>query len=132
MMIVSFASIALEPRIAPSVLPAPVPPTPLPTDGTSYFALAYGSTSNDRTLLSNRIAGYQAPALDEVFNAWRRVAANIIYNSESEAPNTPAYCSSNGMNASRNWNPAVNPSNGATIDPGTHSECVNSNSFVSS
>lgn len=104
----------------------------IPTDGTSYFALVYGASASDRQLLSNRIAGYQAPGLQDVFANWRRIAGNNIYNTPADIPNTPAYCSAGGLNATtHNWNPSTDPGTGQTIDPGTYSACVNSNSFVS-
>lgn len=107
------------------------PPSELPTDGDSFFALVYGSTASDRTFLDNKINGYQPPSIAEILNSWRRIAAGTIYNDISTVPQTPAYCFS-GFNSSYNWNPAVNPVGGATVNPGTHNECVNSNVHTSS
>ena len=107
------------------------PPSELPTDGDSFFALVYGSSSSDRTFLYNKINGYQPPSLSEVFTSWRRIAGSTIYNNPSTIPQTPAYCFS-GFDSNFNWNPAVNPANGATVQPGTHNECVNSGAHTSS
>jgi hypothetical protein len=106
------------------------PPSQLPTDGDSYFALAYGSTASDRTFLNSKINGHLPPSLAEIFNNWRRIAAGTIYNDISIEPKLPAYCFS-GFNSYFNWNSAVNPANGGTVHPGTHSECVNSNVHTS-
>ncbi len=100
----------------------------IPTDGTSYFALAYGSTASDRTLLSNRIAGYQAPGLSEVFNNWRRIAGARIFNTPAEIVQTPAYCFT-GFDSNNNWKPGMN--GGTPIQPGTYGSCINSDDFVS-
>lgn len=108
---------------------APVGGVPnIPTDGTSYFALAYGSTTSDRTLLANRIAGYQAPGLSDVFNNWRRISGPRIFNTPSEIVQTPSYCFT-GFDSNNNWNPGMNGS--TPIQPGTYSNCVNSDDFVS-
>lgn len=100
----------------------------IPTDGTSYFALAYGSSASDRSLLANRIAGYQAPGLSDVFNNWRRISGSRIFNTPSEIVQTPSYCFT-GFDANGNWNPGTNA--GATIQPGTYSNCINSDDFIS-
>jgi hypothetical protein len=104
------------------------PPSELPTDGDSFFALVYGSSASDRTFLDNKINGYQPPSIAEILNSWRRIAAGTIYNDISSVPQTPSYCFS-GFDSNYNWNPAV--SNGTTVNPGTFNECVNSNVHTS-
>lgn len=113
------------PGLSSTLLPAPS----LPSDGTSTFALAYGSSSQDRSFLADRIAGYQAPGPSVIFNQWRRFAGNQIYNNTSEITQTPSYCFS-GFDSSNNWLPSTNPGNGQTIQPGTFNNCVNSNPFM--
>ncbi len=121
---------------APDALSTPPPSTPvggtpnIPTDGTSFFALTYGSSAQDRQFLADRIAGYQAPGLSEVFSNWRRIAGGNLYNTPSEIVQTPIYCFT-GFDANQNWLPGTNPNNGQAITPGTFSNCVNSNDFVS-
>ena len=105
------------------------PPTEIPTDGDSFFALVYGSTASDRNFLNNKINGYQPPSIAEILNSWRRIAGGTIYNDITAEAKTPAYCFS-GFDSSYNWNSAV--SNGSTVSPGTFNECVNSNIHTSS
>jgi hypothetical protein len=120
-----------------SVLDSVVPPSPLPsvpsipTDGTSFFALVYGPDSSDRAFLADRIAGYQAPGLADVFSQWRRISGGTLYNTMVGVPLTPAWCFS-GFDTNRNWLPAVNPSGGATVQPGTFNTCLNSDAFIAS
>lgn len=106
------------------------PPSDVPTDGDSYFALVYGSSASDRNFLNAKINGNLPPSIADILDSWRRIAAGTIYNDISVVPQTPAYCFS-GFDSNRNWNPAVNPVGGATIQPGTHNECVNSNVHTS-
>jgi hypothetical protein len=111
---------------------SPLPSVPsIPTDGTSFFALVYGASAQDRAFLSDRIAGYQAPGLADVFNQWRRISGANLYNTMTGVTLTPAWCFS-GFDSNRNWLPAVNPGNGQTVSPSTDTNCVNSDPFVAS
>jgi hypothetical protein len=116
-------SSSLQPKSPVSGVPS------IPTDGTSYFALVYGSSGSDRSLLANRIAGYQAPGLSEVFNNWRRISGSKIFNTPSEILQTPSYCFT-GFDSNGNWLPGNN--GGSAINPGTYGSCVNSPDFTAS
>lgn len=108
--------------------PLPVPPT-IPSNGNASYALVYGSSAGDRSALSDRIAGYQAPGLSVVFSQWRRFAGNQIFNTTADlVPRDPGGCFTS-FDVNYNWVSAV--SGGVTIIPGTNSSCVNSNVFVS-
>ena len=111
----------------PSSPSTPTVPT-IPSNGTSSYALVYGSSASDRQNLSDRIAGYQAPGLSVVFSQWRRFAGSHIYNTTADLnPKTPAYCFTS-FDSNYNW---VNGTNsGTTIVPGTNNNCVNSDVFV--
>jgi hypothetical protein len=119
----------LKSTAPPSTVPAQ-PPSQLPSDGSSFIALVYGSSASDRIMLENRINGYQAPGLAEVFQQWRRISGNTIYNTEASIPTTPSYCFTS-LDSNYNWVAGTNPSTGLAIYPGISSDCVNSASFTS-
>lgn len=88
-------------------------------------ALVYGDSNVERQLLAEKIAGYQAPSLGDVFNNWRRISGGTVYNSVSaikisEQPNS--YCLTELL-ASGLWKNATNPA-GKSISPSTASECI--------
>lgn len=95
-------------------------------------ALVYGSAPDDRIYLSNKLKGYAPPGMSEIFYKWGRFSKNLWYNSASEIVTKPelAYCNTGIDLATGLFNPAVDPTTNRTINPGSHTACVNNPEFV--
>jgi hypothetical protein len=95
-------------------------------------ALVYGSDAQDRQLLADRIAGYAAPGMSEIFNNWRRISSNTIYATGSAVIPEPAYAFCfTSLDANGNWTPGIDPMTKKSMDPSMSEKCIPSVSFAS-
>lgn len=100
---------------------------------TEKLALVYGSDAQDRGFLADKLAGYRAPDMGEIFNNWRRISSDIVYPNGTAVVPEPAFAFCfTGLDADGNWNPGVHPDTGKKLAPGTDPACIDSVSFASS
>jgi len=92
-------------------------------------ALAYGADAQDRQLLADKIAGYQAPGMQEIFNRWRRISGSTTYKTGADIIPDAAisYCYT-GIDANGKWMQGTNTA-GKKIDPTYETACISSDSF---
>lgn len=85
------------------------------------FALAYGASASDRTLLNNRVAGNAPPTFAEVISRWKRFSGVDYYPDPDSIVATPANCRTT-MDGNGSWSPiTVAPNVGQS--PNTHASC---------
>ncbi len=95
----------------------------------SLYQLAYGSSTSDRQLLADRIAGNAPPKFTEVISRWKRFSGTTYYPTVASIVATPSYCQTS-MDGSGMWAPSTSP----VADPNTSGVCntasMNSLSWV--
>lgn len=84
----------------------------------SLYQLAYGSSTSDRTMLANRIAGNAPPKFAEVITKWKRFSGTTYYPTVASIVATPSYCQTS-LDGSGMWAPSTSP----VADPNTAGAC---------
>lgn len=89
-------------------------------------ALVYGGDAEDQRLLAAKLAGYRAPALNEILNNWRRISGSTLYNSVNEivvADQDNSFCATTLDPTTGEWAATIDPS-GAKLAPGSSGQCI--------
>ncbi|OFZ28958.1 MAG: hypothetical protein A2622_12730 [Bdellovibrionales bacterium RIFCSPHIGHO2_01_FULL_40_29] len=85
---------------------------------TSLYQLAYGSSTNDRTYLADRIAGNAPPKFAEVVSKWKRFSGSTYYPTVESIVATPSYCQTS-MDGTGTWANSTSP----VVNPNTAGAC---------
>ena len=95
-------------------------------------ALIYGPSSEERVYFQQKLLGYEAPELGEIFNKWPRFAGTKYFlNIDEVDRNNPlAYCMSEKDSNTGRFTSTTDPEGNPVPDPGSNNVCNASEDFL--